>query len=252
MNIIFTLISIGVVLILVASPFATGKIDPDTVVGMWLFEEGDGDVAKDSSDAENDGTIAGPKKWQDGKFGKALEFDGKGVYVEVQANDSIILEELTIVAWANLRPSKDTRWQSIMMRGQNPRNYLLAVDKSTQTLQLSITKGAPGAWGGPKGGPVITDGNWHHLAGVFGKDEGFVIYTDGIEVGKQAYAKPSLDANPSRMRIGDGSNGGISVKVYLMKSHYLTSRYHKRTSKPFWKMDLKGQRGSSPLNRKVS
>ena len=203
------------IIMLITTPNVFGKIDPDTVAGMWLFEEGSGNVAKDSSDAGNDGTIAGSKKWQDGKFGNALEFDGQGVYVEVQANDTIILEELTIVAWANLKPSKGARWQSIMMRGQNPRNYLLAVDKDTQTLQLSITKGAPGAWGGTKGGPVLTDGNWHHLAGVFGKDEGFVIYTDGQEVGKQAYVKPSLDANPSRMRIGDGSNGGHQCEGLL-------------------------------------
>ena len=116
------MISIAAILILIASQSAIAKIDPDTVSGLWLFEEGGGDVAVDSSDAGNDGTIVGPKKWQDGKFGKALEFNGNDVYVEVQANDSIILEELTIVAWANLKPSKGARWQSIIMRGQNPRN----------------------------------------------------------------------------------------------------------------------------------
>lgn len=213
-NMRLCLFSIVALLILVTCPYAIGKIDQDSVAGLWLFEEGGGDVAKDSSDAGNDGTIVGPKKWQDGKFGRALEFNGNDVYVEVAANDSIILEKLTIVAWANLKSSQGTRWQSIMMRGQNPRNYLLAVDKDTQTLQLSVTKGAAGAWGGTSGGPVITDGDWHHLAGVFGED-GFVIYTDGVEAGRQAYAKPSLDADPSRMRIGDGSNGGHQCEGLL-------------------------------------
>ena len=203
------------IVVFVVSPYALAKIDPDTVVGMWLFEEGAGDVAKDTSKSGNDGTIVGPKKWQDGKFGQALEFDGDGVYVQVDSNKSITLEELTIVAWANLEPSQGTRWQSIMMRGQNPRNYLLAVDKDRQTLQLSITKGAPGAWAGPIGGPVVTGDGWHHLAGVIGEDAGLVIYTDGEEVGKQAYAEPSLDADPGRMRIGDGSNGGHQCEGLL-------------------------------------
>ncbi len=215
MNTKYCVVGIITVIMLIASPHAFGKIDPDTVAGMWLFEEGGGDVAKDSSDAGNDGTIAGPKAWKDGKFGKALEFNGNDVYVEVQANDSIILEELTIVAWANLKSSQGARWQSIMMRGQNPRNYLLAVDKDSQTLQLSITKGAPGAWGGPRAGPEITGDGWHHLAGVIGEDEGLVIYTDGEEVGKQPYSKPSLDADPARMRIGDGSNGGHQCEGLL-------------------------------------
>ncbi len=217
MNSRFFLTSFAVVvlLMLIVSADVLAKVDPKTVVGMWLFEEGAGDIAKDTSDAGNDGTIEGPKKWRDGKFGQALQFDGSSVYVQVEADKSIILEELTIVAWANLEPSQGTRWQSIMMRGQNPRNYLLAVDKNSQTLQLSITKGAPGAWGGPTGGPVITGDGWHHLAGVFGEKTGLVIYTDGEEVGKQPYAKPSLDADPARMRIGDGSNGGHQCEGLL-------------------------------------
>ena len=210
-----TFLSFAVMLVLVVSPHALAKIDPDTVVGMWLFEEGAGNVAKDTSRSRNDGTIAGPKKWRDGKFGQALEFNGNDVYVEVESNKSITLEELTIVAWANLEPSQGARWQSIMMRGQNPRNYLLAVDKDSQTLQLSITKGAPGAWAGPVGGPVVTDDGWHHLAGVVGEKAGLVIYTDGEEVGKQPYARPSLDADPGRMRIGDGSNGGHQCEGLL-------------------------------------
>ena len=214
-RLVITILSLAAVIVLAVSPHALAKIDPETVVGMWLFEEGAGDVAKDTSEAGNDGDIVGPKKWKDGKFGKALEFDGNSVYVQVEANDSIILEELTIVAWANLEPSQGTRWQSIMMRGQNPRNYLLAVDKNSQKLQLSITKGAPGAWGGPIAGPVITGDGWHHLAGVFGEKAGLAIYTDGEEVGKQPYAKPSLDAEPARMRIGDGSNGGHQCEGLL-------------------------------------
>ncbi|MDE0400227.1 MAG: LamG domain-containing protein [Candidatus Poribacteria bacterium] len=209
------ILSLVVTFVLATSPHALAKIDPDTVVGMWLFEEGVGDVAKDTSKSGNDGTIAGPKKWRDGKFGQALEFNGNDVYVEVESNKSITLEELTIVAWANLEPSQGARWQSIMMRGQNPRNYLLAVDKDSQTLQFSLTKGAPGAWGGPIGGPVVTGDGWHHLAGVVGEKAGLVIYADGEEVGKQAYAKPSLDADPGRMRIGDGSNGGHQCEGLL-------------------------------------
>ena len=214
-RVIVAILGFAAVAVLVVSPQVLAKIDPETVVGMWLFEEGTGDVAKDTSDAGNDGDIVGPKKWKDGKFGKALEFDGNSVYVQVEPNDSIILEELTIVAWANLEPSQGTRWQSIIMRGQNPRNYLLCVDRDSQKLQLSITKGAPGAWAGPIGGPVVTGDGWHHLAGVFGEKAGLVIYTDGEEVGKQPYAKPSLDADPARMRIGDGSNGGHQCEGLL-------------------------------------
>jgi len=200
--------------ILLVSPIYA-KIDQKAVVGMWLFEEGSGNTAVDSSGKGNDGTISGPKKWVQGKFGKALQFDGSSVWVEIPFNDSQVLPELTMVAWGNIKPSKGTRWQSIMMRGQNPRNYLLVIDKDSQKLQLSITKGAADAWAGPIDGPVVTDGNWHHMAGVIGQKAGLTIYLDGVKVGSQAYSKPSLDANPPHIRIGDGSAGGHQLDGVL-------------------------------------
>lgn len=48
-------------------------LDPDTLVGVWKFDEGKGNTAKDSSGNGNDGTLTNKPKWVDGKFGKALE-----------------------------------------------------------------------------------------------------------------------------------------------------------------------------------
>lgn len=214
-NIDFRCFSGILVALLVLTPQAFAKIDEEAVVGMWLFEEGRGDIARDSSGKGNNGNISGPVKWTDGKFGQGAEFNGQNTWVEVQSNDSLILEELTMVAWAKMKPSQGVRWQSIMMKGQNPRNYLLCVDKDTQRLQLSITKGAPDAWGGPIDGPQITDEEWHHLAGVIGEKTGLAIYVDGVQVGQQAYSVPSLDATPEVLRIGDGSAGGHQLEGIL-------------------------------------
>jgi len=190
---------------------ASAKIDKGNVAGMWLFEEGGGDVTLDSSETGNDGNISGPVKWVNGKFGRGMEFNGNNTWVEVPYDDSLALEELTMVAWGNIDSAKGTRWQSIMMRGQNPRNYLLCIDKDTQKLQISITKGAPDAWAGPLDGPEVTDGQWHHFAGIIGQNAGLVIYLDGLRIGQQAYSAPSLDAAPEVLRIGDGSAGGHQV-----------------------------------------
>ena len=194
---------------------AYAKIDQKLVVGMWLFEEGSGNTAVDTTGKGNDGNIAGPKKWVQGKFGKGLQFDGSSVWVDIPFNDSLALPELTMVAWGNIKAAKGLRWQSIMGRGQDPRNYLLVIDKDTQKLQLSITKGAAGAWGGPIDGPEVTDGKWHHFAGLVGQKAGLTIYLDGLKVGSQAYSKPSLDANPGNIRIGDNSGGGHQLDGVL-------------------------------------
>jgi len=42
-------------LLFVGSSYA--KIDTKTIVGLWLFNEGKGDTAKDSSGNGNDGTL---------------------------------------------------------------------------------------------------------------------------------------------------------------------------------------------------
>ncbi len=60
------------------------KIDPKTIVGAWLFDEGQGDSAGDSSGYNRDGNLQGGAKWVEGKFGKALELNGKDAWVDIQ------------------------------------------------------------------------------------------------------------------------------------------------------------------------
>ena len=70
------LFSIGILFISAAS----ASIDPDTVVGVWLFDEGKGDVASDASGNGLDGELMDKPKWVEGKFGMALEADVKVKY----------------------------------------------------------------------------------------------------------------------------------------------------------------------------
>jgi len=58
------------------------KIDTKTVIGVWLFDEGGGEVAQDSSINGNDGTLNGPEWTNVSKFGGALEFNGTDAYIE--------------------------------------------------------------------------------------------------------------------------------------------------------------------------
>jgi len=81
---------IGVTVLFIAGLLTTSsyaKIDLKTCVGVWMLDEGKGDIATDSSGNKNDGTLKNGPKWVDGKFGKALEFDG-GNYVEIPASKS--------------------------------------------------------------------------------------------------------------------------------------------------------------------
>ena len=76
--------------LLIALP-SLANIDSENITGMWLFNEGEGAVATDSSNYGNDGEIHGAK-WVDGQFGKALEFDGVDNWVEVPHSDTVGFE----------------------------------------------------------------------------------------------------------------------------------------------------------------
>ena len=91
----FSLFSFGILFISTTS----AEIDPDTVVGVWLFDEGKGDVATDASGNGLDGEFNGKPKWVEGKFGEALEFDGKSAYVQVPAHENPN-DAITVSAWA--------------------------------------------------------------------------------------------------------------------------------------------------------
>jgi len=77
-------------------------INPETAVGIWLFNDSSGGTAVDSSGNGNDGAINGATI-VDGQFGNALEFDGADDNVDCGNDDSLDLTDaITIMAWAKL------------------------------------------------------------------------------------------------------------------------------------------------------
>ena len=84
---------------------SAAEVSVDDAIGVWLFDEGRGNVAKDSSPNGNDGELIAGPKWVEGKFGGALEFDGSGTSVETESADKLTEFELgdktdfTVTAW---------------------------------------------------------------------------------------------------------------------------------------------------------
>ena len=100
------------------------------LVLYFAFNEGTGKTAKDLSENGNDGEIH-DAKWVDGKFGKALEFDGKTGYVEVPDSKSLdITKAVTIEAW--VKSNADHPGYTGLVRkgnpnGDRPNNYMLQI-----------------------------------------------------------------------------------------------------------------------------
>ena len=83
---------------------ANAIMDFEDAVGIWLFDDGDGEEAADSSGNENNGTITGNFDWVDGKFGGALQFDGSSTLVDCGKGESLNFAghtNFSISVWAN-------------------------------------------------------------------------------------------------------------------------------------------------------
>ncbi len=111
------LIGIGVIL---TSTTDAATVADESVLGIWLFDEGNGNKINDSSGNGNDGQLlfGGQSKWVDGKFGKALEFDGDEAFVEMATPTNTGREGHTISLWVN--PDRIQKDFTVIMSNHNP------------------------------------------------------------------------------------------------------------------------------------
>jgi hypothetical protein len=217
---IFTFISL---FLAVGLANAYADIDQGSIVGIWLFDEGEGEIATDSSDHGYDGTLNGPK-WSDGKFGKALEYDATDDYVEIPHDDGLSLQTYTIAAWAKLKP-RPGAWQAIVHKqgpgGNSERNYVLNINNTVESVAHEFCSG--GTNQRLDGATPVTDDEWHHLAITYDGTTSR-IYVDGA-LDAEAPAPPP-DTNSATVRFGraGGSGGaranGIIDEVIILNVAY--------------------------------
>ena len=75
-----------------------GRVVGDQIIGEWLFDEGSGTTARDTSGNGNDGTISGAT-WTSGINGNALSFINGSSQVALGAGTALDPSVFTITAW---------------------------------------------------------------------------------------------------------------------------------------------------------
>ena len=111
-----TCISLVVVSLMFAGQ-SYAQVDPETVLGIWLLDEGQGDIAEDASGNGNDGTLMGSPTWVAGKFGSALEFTGSGNYVDCGNAEALNVDLFSISFWCNIPNTQG--WNHMISRGSH-------------------------------------------------------------------------------------------------------------------------------------
>jgi hypothetical protein len=166
-------------------------LDRDALVGLWLFDEGKGDVAKDTSGKHNDAKLMKEPKWVDGKFGKALEF-------AFTANNYAIAPlpqsaDLTLVVWA--KASDYPTANSGVAHVQADENPDGAPESKTVGIWVENTSLLWGRFIPQGGGNVnlpknqkIEKNRWYHLAMTLSAgDKKGKQWVDGVVVGEADY-----------------------------------------------------------------
>jgi PGF-CTERM protein/uncharacterized repeat protein (TIGR01451 family) len=227
---IVKLFAFGLVLVLILNGTlafvpATAQAKSDYgLVAEWHFDEGSGGVVKDSSGNGNDGTIHGAK-WVDGKYGKALEFDGKD-YVDAGRQTELInfgTGDLTVEAWAK-STSTSTDLQAILAyvttEAVSKDRYVLQITRSDEGINANKIRFGIGEEGQNailvySDSVIAGDGQWHHIVGER-KSGTLYLYIDSVQ--------QTDTTDCSSVNLGDFANSAFSIGYisYLGYPRYFT------------------------------
>jgi uncharacterized repeat protein (TIGR01451 family) len=179
----------------------------DGLVAEWHFDEGIGNVLKDSSGNGNDGTIYGAT-WVDGKFGKALTFDGLDDYIGNigTASSFSFVENTGIFSIEGYFKSytPNSNQQTLVANTGTTVEKGFYFGWESNELRLLILKAIPSNPMIDSFSPatIITDTNWHYL-GVTGDGTKIRFFVDGIEyLGSESMGEKSSGSSTRSLEIG--------------------------------------------------
>ena len=205
-----SVLGISCLLVLWVFPqICSAEIDPETAVGVWLFDEGAGKTTKDASEFGHDGTINGAK-WKDGKIGKGLEFDG-AQWVSIDSTPELQLgDELTMMAW--FYATDISTWRQLIAKSNE---YLLRIDPPQEGNRMSAFVKPGGSWEPRASAHVPDEDKWIHFAATYDineKAEQLVVYVNGKKAGVSTRpGKTAVTANP--VEIGKWGGGSYFVGI---------------------------------------
>jgi hypothetical protein len=210
---IMALISLVVFSLLFAGT-GYAKMDTKNVVGLWLFNEGTGLVAKDSSGNGNNGTLTSGPKWIDGKIGKALEFDGVASFVDCGNNNSMtVTNEVTVQFWFRNDKKMSVFEDRMIAVGKHYLEYEVGI-YSAGAVHTYTSNGAGDYDEGINVANAEADwavGKWHHLAWTL-KGAHETVYVDGKMIGE--FDKPHAGTQPGthNLNIGKRTDAALQFK----------------------------------------
>ena len=185
------------------------RINFDSAMAIWLFDEGSGDEIKDFTGNGNDGELNDGVKWVNGKFGTALMFDGQTGHVEINNPVNLIEPDFTITVWVNPGDTQAKAHCDILSNhGEPPRAGYCIEQHGNETNKFYTDFSDGDAWQtgwGIDGAPLtqLEAGVWQHFA-VVRKGTTLTHYLNGKETGFIAgITDAPVNASPKNLMISN-------------------------------------------------
>ena len=229
-------------------------IDIKTVAGMWLFDEGDGDVIEDASGNGNDGAIIGKGKWVKGKFGQAIELDGSS-FVDCGTGENLnMADEITLVCWVRTtKKMKDTWADRQVVIGKHYLEYELGIYDQGRVHTYTND----GTGGGYDEGIFVSMAEkvdadweldkWYHLAWTLNKQHE-IAYVNGEIIGEYDKGHAGTKAGEHHLNIGQREGGGLNFEGAIDEVAVFNKALEEDDIKLIYEKGLEWALGISPVS----
>ncbi len=169
-------------------------------VGLWHFQEGNGNVAVDTSGRGHNGTFYSPAWYDYGLMGRAGSFNGVDAYVDMGNLSDFNMTAMTLEAWIYVT---NVNFGHIFSKwGSGGSSYFIRMT-SDRTVQFQIT--GDGGDRGVASNMQLDLNRWYHVAGVHDGGNNMWVFINGEQRGHNSDSRtPNITS--STFRIGRDPN----------------------------------------------
>jgi hypothetical protein len=204
----FTPCTMSIVIGLLCLSHGSAQVNPESMAGIWLLDEGAGSIARDNSGHAYHADLKGKPAWVKGKFGRALEFQGES-YLEIR-------DSAKNLAFGGVAPFSATAWVKNQGGGTLISKFNAGVigayivrigGGGTVSFHREV---APWAYSGTR---PLPSSDWGHAAVTY---DGAVmkIYVNGVFDAQQDRGSQNTDT-VTPVLIGAQLTGGAPSEFFL-------------------------------------
>lgn len=170
---------------------------------VYNFEEGSGNIVRDSSGSANDAIVSGSPAWSSDTYGTnskySMNFTGTD-YALAARGFGLSNRNFTAMVW--IKTTSNTGQMYVISNTGSSNGYRFGLSNGSIAFLIGDNSGYLESGCGTK---KVNDGKWHNIAGVFSlSEQKFNCYIDGQVVGTVALSSTFPAMDDSRARIGKG------------------------------------------------